>query len=682
MRTQSRHDVAERYEPQDFSETLKSSSKHPRLGTSHNVARACPAVWHIARVVSTDMSGGMKRTYSRSDEEGLAAPQPKVGQSLHERANERFGFGVGHHHRRSSSTMSNAPFGGLMSYQAPRRFAMWGALVCVACVLGLIARTALFGGIAYVAFGGQGLRDVLCDGVPPFVVVVDAGSTGCRAHAFRVTPGTVAPSFTLEPVAGARVKLDTPLASLAGKTQAEVAAVLAPMLTEIAKRVPTGDLKKTPVYVWATAGARALAETQQQLLWQTVTDVVRSETQFLLPPKQSLAEQNHFRTILGEEEGFFAWLAANYVSGVDVTTIGGTGTPLATQTVGALDVGGGSAQIVSLRTIGNGDGNGSGNGNMISATSLDELAERVYVRSYLGVGAAHAERRLRKETSAAALTQGKKEVSFPCGFKNELETVDGVSLIGTGEYDACVLLIQDLQYAKLREDGFGETTLRAPDDAIHNTQTFLGMSLLFHATHWLHVAFPGSLAGFPNSSLHEIAIAGRAACATEWTQIVTDKDGLDENTPLDRLPGRCFDTALIQSLLGLKSGFGFGEDTQKISFVDLVNGKDVEWTMGAALSLVHRARVHADGRDTALQCVALGVGKETKVAVGIGAKSRTGRTVRRWVGFTAAAGSVCALFAALAGAVEADKLWRLTKPAEREIRGLSMARKRGSLSNL
>ena len=41
---------------------------------------------------------------------------------------------------------------------------------------------------------------------------------------------------------------------------------------------------------------------------------------------------------------------------------------------------------------------------------------------------------------------------------------------------------------------------------------------------------------------------------------------------------------------------------------------------------------------------------------------------------------LCALIAALAGAVEADKIWRLTKPAERGV--AMLGRRRRSLSNL
>ena len=108
--------------------------------------------------------------------------------------------------------------------------------------------------------------------------------------------------------------------------------------------------------------------------------------------------------------------------------------------------------------------------------------------------------------------------------------------------------------------------------------------------------------------------------------------------------------------------------------------------MGAALSLAHRAAQHSVGVETTLACAASSSGGSStykkKVAVGIGAKSRTGRTVRRGGGFLCAAGALIALVAALAGAVEADKMWRLTKPAERIMGpgGIAM-RKRGSLSN-
>jgi apyrase len=624
------------------------------------------------------MDGGMKRSYSRSDEEGLAMPQPKAAP-LHERANERFST----HHRRSSSVGTNGgSFAGLMAYQAPRRLAMWSALVLAACVLGLIARAALVTGAEYVQTGGVDAReDVLCDGLPPFVVVVDAGSTGCRAHAFRVSPGAYASTFTLEP-AGARVKLETPLASLAGKSADEVADAIGPMLDEIATRVPSADIADTPVYVWATAGARALSDAQQSQLWSVVTQAVRKRTDFFLPAPGSKSEANHFRTIAGAEEGYFAWLAANYVVGVDMTRVGSDDAPFETETVGALDVGGGSAQFVALMAEDkHAEEPEMETEKRIAAASLDALAESVYVRSYLGVGAAHAELRARKEAASKATANGLSEASFACGFKGHKQETDGVVLTGSGEYDKCVELIQKLTARKLEEDGetVSPFTLAAPAAAlgVESRRAFLGMSLLFHVTNFLHVAFPGALPTFPKPSLREVRDAGRKACGAEWSKLLRDVAGVDANTPVDRLPGRCFDAALLVALLGENGGFGFAEDERRVEFVDDVDGRNVEWTMGAAMSLAHRAAAEAAGKETTLEC-GVSASKKTRVVRPRG--SKTTRVVRKSVGVVAALGAMCALIAALAGAVEADKMWRLTKPAERGV--AMLGRRRGSLSNL
>ena len=80
-------------------------------------------------------------------------------------------------------------------------------------------------------------RNILCDvGVPEFVVFVDAGSTGCRAHTFRVNysadeEGEEGEEMTLSEnddktsrlfsltTVGKKVKSLHPLASLFGKSE-------------------------------------------------------------------------------------------------------------------------------------------------------------------------------------------------------------------------------------------------------------------------------------------------------------------------------------------------------------------------------------------------------------------------------------------------------------------------------
>jgi hypothetical protein len=121
---------------------------------------------------------------------------------------------------------------------------------------------------------------------------------------------------------------------------------------------------------------------------------------------------------------------------------------------------------------------------------------------------------------------------------------------------------------------------------------FLGMSLLYHITNFITVALPGSLSQMPKATLGEIAKAGERLCAVEWTKLLTDVDGKDPNTPTDRLNGRCFDAALTQALLGSSDdgvGFGFSQKDGRVRFVERVAGAEVEWTLGAAMSVVHPA---------------------------------------------------------------------------------------------
>ena len=99
-------------------------------------------------------------------------------------------------------------------------------------------------------------RNILCDvGVPEFLVFVDAGSTGCRAHTFRVNYSaddedegeegmtlsehddkTSLRLFSLTTV-GKKVKSLHPLASLRGKSEKDIETALLPMLEGAMRKI-------------------------------------------------------------------------------------------------------------------------------------------------------------------------------------------------------------------------------------------------------------------------------------------------------------------------------------------------------------------------------------------------------------------------------------------------------------
>ena len=143
-------------------------------------------------------------------------------------------------------------------------------------------------------------RNILCDvGVPEFVVFVDAGSTGCRAHTFRVNysadeQGEEGEEMTLSEnddktsrlfsltTVGKKVKSLHPLASLSGKSEKDIETALLPMLEGAMRKIEAIEEKektngrrkrrrspittsfgkggqsegksRVPLYVWATSG--------------------------------------------------------------------------------------------------------------------------------------------------------------------------------------------------------------------------------------------------------------------------------------------------------------------------------------------------------------------------------------------------------------------------------------------
>jgi len=520
--------------------------------------------------------------------------------------------------------------------------------------------------------GYSGERNILCDvGVPEFIVFVDAGSTGCRAHTFRVNYSadedegeeemTLSKNddktqrlFSLTTV-GKKVKSLHPLASLSGKSEKDIETALLPMLEGAMRKIEAIEEKektngkrkrrrrspittsfgkgeqsegksRVPLYVWATAGMRILTEKEQKELWRSVASVARKAT-----PRFAIGrEEEHFKTIDGEDEGFYAWLAANYLVGVDVTSIGadvdGFGglteeernrlfremnnarKPLE-ESVGAIDVGGGSAQVVTL----------SASGFMRKTkkiTSMEQLRKAVRVKSYLGYGANHMEKRWRE----ALAERGEKR--DPCGFIGyEAKTSLNAILIGSGEYEKCALGLKKQIQKMLAEDG--NSDMRLPkaslSEDVGQTKKFLGMSLLYHVTHFISVVMPSSLVTFPKPTLLEIADAGKSLCATTWSVVSSDFDGKDPNTPSDRLNGRCFDVALLDALLSIDEnsntvGFGFpkysagvsSDDSSNglrmIEYAEDVNGSEVEWTLGAAISEIHpaaKAQASGPGGDAA-----------------------------------------------------------------------------------
>lgn len=162
------------------------------------------------------------------------------------------------------------------------------ALLLLLALWALYARTA-----AYAA-------------APRHLVVLDAGSTGTRAHVFTYAATTRSSSYAAMQLPEPKLKTSPGLSSFAREPAGAVAS-LAPLLQFAASHVPPHLRSSTPVLLMATAGLRLLPDTEAQALLNACRGVLAAS---------GFAFRREWASIIsGADEGLFAWVAANYASG-------------------------------------------------------------------------------------------------------------------------------------------------------------------------------------------------------------------------------------------------------------------------------------------------------------------------------------------------------------------------------
>ena len=159
---------------------------------------------------------------------------------------------------------------------------------------------------------------------PHYAIIMDAGSTGTRAHLFEFSVDTTVPSITdiysVSTKPGLSSYQDTPKAAYKA-----IEPVLKEMHTYLAnKNIPEAEVS---ISILATAGMRLLPEPEQQAIYQNIESFLK--TNYAYPILR-------MKTIAGNEEAFYAWLDVNYLNNTFHT---------GSASVGTLDMGGASTQI-------------------------------------------------------------------------------------------------------------------------------------------------------------------------------------------------------------------------------------------------------------------------------------------------------------------------------------------------
>lgn len=372
----------------------------------------------------------------------------------------------------------------------------------------------------------------VCD----YLVLVDAGSAGTRAYAYKIAraEGAATPTLTQLSVH----KTEPGIASFKAepaKAGQQVAELLKQEGGALAT-IPAACHAKTPTAVMATGGMRLLeGESGGEAAAKAIYDAITAAV------KQTGLDARFAGTISGQQEAVYSWLTVNYALG----KLAGEG-----PTDGALDLGGTSAQIAFVP--------GEPGDAPTLPVTIGGKTYPVYAQSYLGYGVDYARPHLNYDPC------------FPKGVGK-----------GAGKYGACVAKLEaslkpascPAQRCGLAQPGDAKAA-GVPQPAPPAGAKFRAFGVYNYVQDFFKLADDAKPAALAEAAGGKNGKAGY--CALPWKQITAQYQGVEERF----LQNYCFDAAWIAALL---KGFGFAADTDAIAWTDKVGEFDASWTAGAAL---------------------------------------------------------------------------------------------------
>lgn len=284
-----------------------------------------------------------------------------------------------------------------------------------------------------------------------YAVVLDAGSSGTRAHVYRwPDPASSRSSATSLPEIRTKhswtKKIKPGVSSFSKKPERVGPDHIEPLLDHVLDVVPSGAIQDTPFFLLATAGMRLLPHTDQSRILTNVCSYVQEKTELLLPECNA-----HVKVIDGKTEGLYGWIAANYMLGsFDKPEQHEHGK--GHHTYGFLDMGGASAQIAFAPNATEARKHANDLTLLRLRTGNGEPAEhKVFVTSWLGFGVREARNRYLKGLLETASKNGNRQRPDPCLPEGLQTTTDGKFLpanarvpgeapylVGTGKFDECL----------------------------------------------------------------------------------------------------------------------------------------------------------------------------------------------------------------------------------------------------
>lgn len=354
--------------------------------------------------------------------------------------------------------------------------------------------------------------------VEPYRFVIDAGSSGSRLYVYHGTENI--------PLQNAKVR---PGISSYKDSPHDAAKSLQPLF-ELAEKtirnLPIPPAQKPPLVVYATAGMRTLDEGQQRSIYDAIeASSIKYHTLTL----------EDARTISGQEEAVYAWVAINLLKG----TLDTAGTQAVNQdTVGSMELGGASMQVAY--EVPNDYRRGPIDKSDLVTLQINNRPIYLFAKSYLGLG---------QNLTAKAMPNSAG--CLPQGYSSNLAFNAATCRAALTSH------INDITRKQGNMPKLPESTQFVAISGFHYLQDFFT----------------------PNNSGSFKTVIEGGVCKQSWEKLRQQYPSADE----DYLPYYCM-TGVYASTL-FDNLFKLDENTQQVAFKNKINGEEITWTKGAAYFL-------------------------------------------------------------------------------------------------
>ena len=392
-------------------------------------------------------------------------------------------------------------------------------------------------------------------------IVFDAGSSGTRIHVHTYKTSA---ENSFELISDEIVKKKGGLSTFKNRT-AEAGSSLGTLLDFARSKIPPEQQAATPMFLMATAGLRMVGEQAKDEILRSV-DATLSGSGFRYSCGWS--------TVLdGRDEGLYGWVTVNFLLKTLYPATEGVLAPVnqpAPSTVGTIDLGGGSVQIV-YATPEHGTPAGY-------AQTLDFGGRKhhVYLKSHLGFGLDAARTAALDQLLARKPSGGERPMRHPCVPKGAPVGHKGLLLTGHPDWMRCrklMLSLFDRGGCPHASCSWGKAYQPAA-----LPQTLYGFSYLYDRTAAIGL-FDGKPAkyGATTKTLADINRAGAALCTLDTAALAERFGGHPDE---DKRHNFCGDVAYVSALL---ESFGFAE-SQPLTLTNKIDSVELVWTLGAMLA--------------------------------------------------------------------------------------------------